>query len=102
MCTPSYSPILVSLILFRRNKAVADGAVSFYLDRRVSVRVAKNTYGVECVTSFDPANIEHLVRSNTKFTGLSGQQYIRNKFTAILAKVCGNYHSQISCRLCSV
>jgi len=47
----------VSLILFRRNKAVADGAVSFYLDRRVSVRVAKTTYGVECVTLFEPDNM---------------------------------------------
>ncbi|KIM86828.1 hypothetical protein PILCRDRAFT_816085 [Piloderma croceum F 1598] len=68
------------------NKAVADGAVSFYLDRRVSVRVAKTTYGVECATLFELDNIEHLVRSNTKYTGLSGQQYIPNTFTTILAK----------------
>ena len=33
-------------IVFFRNKAVADGAVSFYLDRYVAVRIAASTFGI--------------------------------------------------------
>jgi hypothetical protein len=68
------------------NKAVADGAISFYLDHRVSVRVAKKTYGVACNTVFDPTDPEHIARSHTLYIGPSGHQYIRHKFTNILSK----------------
>lgn len=98
------------MILFARNKAVADGAISFYLDHRVSVRVAKKTYGgkrqmtvhlfprsldlteVECNTVFDPTDPEHIARSNTLYVGPSGHQYIRRKFTNILPKVRSRRH----------
>jgi hypothetical protein len=70
-----------------RNKAVADGAMSFYLDHRVSARVAKKTYGVKCNTRFDPSDPTHLSRSKTKYTGISGYLYLPSKFDTILAKV---------------
>src|SRR5882762_5232940 len=83
----AFSRVPVLLISRRRNKAVADGAILFYLDRRVSVPVAKRTYGVKCNTKFDTSNPEHLLRENTKYIGPSGHQYIQNKFTTILAEV---------------
>lgn len=71
-----------------RNKAVADGAVSFYLDRRVSVRVAKWTYGTNCAAQFCPLMAEHRARLDTVFTDVSGQRFVPNAFKSILAKVC--------------
>lgn len=70
------------------NKAVADGAMSFYLDHRVSVRVASKTYGLDCNTIFNKADPQHIARMHTLYTGASGHQYVQHKFTSILPKVC--------------
>jgi hypothetical protein len=43
----------VEVPFYYRNKAVADGTASFYIDRCVGVQIATATYGIECVTSFD-------------------------------------------------
>ncbi|KZP28402.1 hypothetical protein FIBSPDRAFT_817256 [Athelia psychrophila] len=68
------------------NKAVADGALAFYLDHRVSARVSSKTYGIYCNTIFNKDDPEHRARSHTLYTGASGQQYVQNKFTTILPK----------------
>jgi hypothetical protein len=77
-----------------RNKAVADGAISFYLDHRVSVRVAKSTYGLECFTRYKPENPQHRSRLNTVFTQPDGYQCIPKMFDVILGKVRANWHLQ--------
>ena len=71
-----------------RNKAVADGAVSFYLDHFVAARISKFAYGVECSISFNPRNTEHLVRSSSAFISLAGVKQLRGAFDVILQKVC--------------
>ncbi|KAG6334774.1 hypothetical protein ID866_4307, partial [Astraeus odoratus] len=44
------------------NKAVADGAVSFYIDHLVSTRVATVTYGVPCNIVYQSQLVDHIVR----------------------------------------
>jgi len=51
-------PILCNLVL--RNKAVSDGALSFYHDLFVRTRVSKFTYGCFSNTPFDPTDLDHL------------------------------------------
>lgn len=89
LCRYHHSDILL------RNKAVADGAISFYLDHRVSVRVAKSTYGLECSTKYDPGNLQHQFRSNTIFIQPDGHRSIAKQFDVILGKVRANWHLQL-------
>ncbi|KAJ7157455.1 hypothetical protein C8R46DRAFT_1178680 [Mycena filopes] len=68
------------------NKAVADGAVSFYLEHYVSARVSKHTYGIECITEYISTNAEHRVRSHTSFQDVAGVLVIPKMFSVILNK----------------
>ncbi|KAJ8585555.1 hypothetical protein M405DRAFT_745130 [Rhizopogon salebrosus TDB-379] len=68
------------------NKAVADGAVSFYIDHLVSSRVARATYGIKVYTQYDPQDLEHQARKHTKFIDVAGHQSIPNQFSSILMK----------------
>ncbi|THU90492.1 hypothetical protein K435DRAFT_781211 [Dendrothele bispora CBS 962.96] len=68
------------------NKAVADGALSFYLDHFVSVRVSKYTYGIECATQYIPSNPEHNRRSHSIVVRPSGKRVVPGSFSRILAK----------------
>ncbi|KAF8333699.1 hypothetical protein F5887DRAFT_1063656 [Amanita rubescens] len=68
------------------NKAVADGAVSFYIDHCVGVRIATATYGIECLTSFDENDIEHVARSNKAIFRPSGRIVLPDYFDVILQK----------------
>ena len=77
--------------LLSSNKAVADGAISFYLDHRVSVRVAKWTYGSKCAVRFNPLNAEHRARISTLITDISGYKYVPKAYSSILAKVSIEY-----------
>ena len=71
-----------------RNKAVSDGAVSFYLDHLVTTRVSKVTYGTFCTVLYDPNNPDHKARTNMAFTSdVSGKKWIRGSFNIILPKV---------------
>jgi hypothetical protein len=70
-----------------RNKAVAHGAVSYYLDHRVTTRVSKYTFGVRCGTPYDPDDPEHIERESTKYRSASGVWYIPNAFQTILPRV---------------
>jgi hypothetical protein len=69
-----------------RNKAVADGAVSFYLDHFVSARIAKNTDGVKVLVQYQPQNAEHRTRSMSLQRSASGEWEVPNGFSAILQK----------------
>lgn len=70
-----------------RNKAVSDGAISFYLDHYVRTRVAKVTYGVELLVRYDEKDPEHVKRSASKFTHVDGTVKLRHGFRTVLAKV---------------
>ncbi|KAI0656117.1 hypothetical protein C8Q70DRAFT_1056983 [Cubamyces menziesii] len=89
------------LALFRpdahTSKAVAEGAVSFYLDRFVSTRVMRATYGVECTTDYNPLDQEHVARRGQKFTRPSGRVALSGSFSNILAKgICMREGDEVS------
>lgn len=69
------------------NKAVSEGAVSFYLDHFVSARVVRSTYGVTCNVDFDSSNPEHLARARWRAVRPSGRVVLPNAFSSILTKV---------------
>jgi hypothetical protein len=68
-------------------KAVADGAVSFYLDHYVTTRVARTTFGVHVRPLYDARDIEHRRRINKVFTDSAGDKRVPGAFSVILAKV---------------
>ncbi|KAI1793701.1 hypothetical protein LXA43DRAFT_201572 [Ganoderma leucocontextum] len=68
------------------NKAVAHGAVSFYLDRFVSSRVMKVTYGTEFSVEYDPDDPEHFARRYQQAVRPSGRVYLPSAFSIILQK----------------
>lgn len=70
-----------------RNKAVADGAVSFYLDHYVKARISKFAYGTTCSTDYDPNNPDHLSRRANMYVSVSGTRKLPGLFDVILPKV---------------
>ena len=66
---------------------MTDGAVSYHIDHRVSVRVSKFTFGIEATRLFDPSNAEHICRPSLVVPSPSGQRRIEGIFSEILAKV---------------
>jgi len=64
------------------NKAVADGAISYYLDHFVKTRVTKLTYGTHIDIDYHPKNPEH--RKRPTFTAVSGAKQITNVFRVLL------------------
>ncbi|KAG2073742.1 hypothetical protein BDR04DRAFT_1127075 [Suillus decipiens] len=67
-------------------KAVADGAVAFFLDHRVCARVAKFTYGTRCAIQFDKNDPQHKLRASMAVPRPSGRTVLPNAFSAILTK----------------
>ena len=70
-----------------RNKAVSDGAISFYLDHFVRTRVSKLTYGDFCHIPYDPNDSSHTARVSKTFTSISGSRRISDYFDVILPLV---------------
>jgi len=83
-----------------RNKAVSDGALSYYHDHFVSTRVSKFTYGYFCHPAFDPAAPDHLQRSHNVYVCASGVQRVKGFFDVILSKVC-SFSSVVMCLIYS-
>jgi len=70
-----------------RNKAVSDGALSFYHDRFVRTRISKFTYGTFAQPRFDPADPDHQQRLHNAYTDFAGVRRIKDHFSVILPKV---------------
>ena len=70
---------------FFSNKAVADGAISFYIDHFVQTRVSKLTYGSKGSIDYDASDAEH--RKRPTFTAISGVKRIDKVFWVILSGV---------------
>ncbi|KAJ7650160.1 hypothetical protein FB45DRAFT_10976 [Roridomyces roridus] len=68
------------------SKAVCDGAVGFYVDHHVSVRMSKAFYGVEFLRSFDPEDPEHVARESTLCELPSGPKLLPDAFDCILKR----------------
>ena len=69
------------------NKAVASGAVSYFLDQKVVARVARLTYGVTCNRVYNSMDPEHTLRAYKLQTQPSGGVVVPDGFVAILKKV---------------
>lgn len=78
-------PFLETSIIRYRNKAVADGAVSFYLDHFVSARISKHTHGIEIYAYYDAGDAEH--RARTTSVDAAGLLLVSGRFSDILNKV---------------
>ncbi|KAK7056951.1 hypothetical protein VNI00_002669 [Paramarasmius palmivorus] len=61
------------------NKATANGAIDYFLDNFVSVRMSRYTYGIEFERTYEPGNQEHRPRRHTRYRALSGWQFTRVK-----------------------
>ncbi|KAH9485830.1 Heat shock 70 kDa protein 12A [Psilocybe cubensis] len=68
------------------NKAVADGAVSFYLDHFVAARISKYAYGIEFSRIYVSTDPEHVARMHSQYTCLDGRIMLPVGFDAILPK----------------
>jgi hypothetical protein len=68
------------------NKAVSDGAISFYLDHYVRARVAKVTYGSPANIRYKPSDPEHIKRSTVKYMQADGMTYLPIGFMTVLPK----------------
>ncbi|KAI0031113.1 hypothetical protein K488DRAFT_52739 [Vararia minispora EC-137] len=69
-------------------KAVAVGAVSFFLDHYVSTRKAKFTYGTSCGIPYDACKHSHRERAAQRYRDLDDIECIPNAFGSILRKGC--------------
>ena len=69
------------------NKAVSDGAVSYYLDHYVRARIARVSYGELVSAVYDATNPEHIKRRSTCKTGADGVSRVPDYFDLILEKV---------------
>jgi len=68
---------------YQVNKAVSDGAISYYVDHFVQTRVSKFTYGSWSRTHYDPNNPEHQKRPID--TSTPGIKRINEVFGVILS-----------------
>ncbi|PSR75177.1 hypothetical protein PHLCEN_2v9267 [Hermanssonia centrifuga] len=68
------------------NKAVAEGAVSHYIQHFVSIRVARLTYGAACRVDFDVTDEEHRTRAENTFYLRSGRLMVPDAFGVIIEK----------------
>ncbi|KAG7450059.1 uncharacterized protein BT62DRAFT_928843 [Guyanagaster necrorhizus] len=68
------------------NKAVADGAVSFYIDHAVNSRMSRYTYGSKEFTSYERSMLEHRRRSDKAYVAANGELSLGDQFDVILPK----------------
>ncbi|EIW80583.1 hypothetical protein CONPUDRAFT_166074 [Coniophora puteana RWD-64-598 SS2] len=68
------------------NKAVADGAISFYIDHLVATRAARFFYGKSANVLYNKRDHEHRLRRHKKYTSLDGTNVLPDCFWIILSK----------------
>lgn len=73
--THTYVPLFISVrstYVCIRNKAVADGAISYYLDHFVVGRIVRYTYGTPGSIEYNPSDPQHRKRSHKKYLAITG------------------------------
>ncbi|KIJ04959.1 hypothetical protein PAXINDRAFT_21761 [Paxillus involutus ATCC 200175] len=83
---PAFSDLHLCRPASHVNKAVADGAVSFYIDHIVTSRTSRFTYGIECRRCYNSSLAEHREREETRYIDPSGNTMVPNGFSSILIK----------------
>ena len=71
----------------RRDKAVAIGAVLYYVDHSVLGKVLEPTYGVVSDVLYDPFNPEHVQRAHETFINAVGERRVPGHFDVMLTRV---------------
>jgi hypothetical protein len=100
MCPSLYPLAFICLNSSFSNKAVSDGALSFYHDHFVRTRISKFTYGEFCAICFDPADPDHQQRLRDTYTDVSGVRRISHSFNVILPKVFNFSSSFLAVEMC--
>jgi hypothetical protein len=75
----------MSLIYFHRTKAVANGALAWYVDNPMLSRISKFHYGAEVNIPFDPTIPE--MKHRIAFRNKQGEMRVENAWSGIVAKV---------------
>ena len=70
------------------NKAVAVGAVSFYVDHFVTGRISKFTYGAPCHPFYRRSNPEHVRHNKESYLDPAGDRCVPGGFITMLSRVC--------------
>ena len=74
-------------LVIARNKAVAIGAVSYYIDHFVTARISRFTYGLLSNVLYNSSNPEHVRREHKSFVDAMGDRRLPDSFVTILARV---------------
>ena len=75
-------------LVMHSNKAVAVGAISYYVDHFVTGRISKFTYGIPCGIIYDSSNPEHVRRKNKSYVNVTGDKAFSGGFDTMLSRVC--------------
>ena len=92
MCPVLNSGRTVVTVALHRNKAVAIGAVSYYVDHFVKGRISKFTYGVPCRMPYNSSNPEHVRREHKSFVDAMGTKRVPDNFKTMLSRVRQPHH----------
>ncbi|EPT00712.1 hypothetical protein FOMPIDRAFT_1060246 [Fomitopsis schrenkii] len=68
------------------SKAVAEGALWFYLDHRVRARVARHTYGSDCTVNYNASKESHRKRKLSADIDLGGSLVLPSSFAVLTRK----------------
>ncbi|KAK7467520.1 hypothetical protein VKT23_004573 [Stygiomarasmius scandens] len=68
------------------NKAVADGAIWFYLNHIVTSRISRRVYGARCIRDYIASDPEHRKREDLIEFSCTGKRELHNGFDIILGK----------------
>ena len=77
--THTYVRLLIgvrSIYVCIRSKAVAAGAISYYLDHPVVRRIVRYTYGTPGLIPYDPSDSEHNKRADKRYLGIAGRNQL--------------------------
>lgn len=72
-------------VILCSSKAVANGAVAWFLDGLVHSRIAKVDYGIQCSMPFRPQEPAHQARKARVYKSSDGRQKLPGHFSTILA-----------------
>jgi len=70
------------------NKAVAQGAIAFFLDATVTSRVSRFEYGIEFCVTYEPYDVQHAMRTSQAIYMADGVKRLPGGFSTILDEVC--------------
>lgn len=86
----SFLPSVQSIDMYFRNKGVADGAISYYLEHFVASRMVRYTYGIPMLIRYNPIDPEHRKRVKELKSDGSGTPLL-SVFHSTISKVINQF-----------